>query len=249
MADFIRHIPEESEHGYQSYENLRRAFKSPLMRNVFKDNAPENLVNAFLDILPKVDIKRVHNKDAAGIAPLDIVLGQHGFANPITSTAHLDDISAPEELLHLIDSKLGDGWFTDKPEYRKAVDTGTKRMADAYTRPQWAGRRGVSVRRDLPNNGRMRQLLRESPYTPFHAVDKEGLLGAHGTLYELENQIIDWPNFDKGAASYKEALPAILDLPSDTAYKYYPEAMEVINKFLDNIPYSETNPHDFKLPK
>lgn len=145
--------------------------------------------------------------------------------------------------------KLGDGWLTDKPEYRKAVDTGTKRMADTYTRPQWAGRRGVSVRRDQPNNHRMRQLLRESPATSFYDIGGHGTFGAHGPAYELFSQITDWPKFDKGAASYREALPAILDLPSDTAYKYYPEAMEVINKFLDNIPYSETNPHDFKLPK
>ena len=249
MPDFIRHVPEESEHGYQSYENLRRAFKSPLMRNVFKDNAPENLVNAFLAILPKVDIKRSRDKDAIGVPPLDVVLNRHSYANPITNTAHINERSAPEELIHFIDRKFGNGWLTDEPEYREAVDTGTKRMAGAYTRPQWAGRRGVSVRQDQPNNQRMRQLLRESPSASFYKIDKDGLLGAHGTLYELANQLTDWPNFDKGAASYKEALPAILDLPSDTAYKYYPEAMEVINKFLDNIPYSETNPHDFKLPK
>lgn len=249
MPDFIRHIPEESEHGYQSYENLRRAFKTPLMRNVFKDNAPENLVNAFLAILPKVDVERTNDKDAIGIPPIDVLLGRHGSANPVTNTANVDEKTAPEELIHFIDRKFGDGWLTDKPEYRKAIDTGTKRMANAYTRPQWAGRRGVSARLEQPNNKRMRQLLRESPSTPFHNVGREGLLGSHGPLYELANQITDWPNFDKNAASYKEALPAILELPSDTAYKYYPEAMEVINKFLDNIPYSETNPHDFKLPK
>ena len=249
MPDFIRHIPEESEHGYQSYADLRRAFKSSLVRNVFKDNAPENLVNAFLAILPEVDVVRSRNKEALGIPPLDVLLNRHSHANPITSTAHVDDNSAPEELIHFIDRKLGDGWLTDKPEFRKAIDTGTKRMADTYTRPQWAGRRGVSARLDQPKNTRMRQLLRESPATRFYDVDKDGALGAHGTLYELVNQLTDYPNFDKGAASYKEALPAILELPSDTAYKYYPEAMAVINEFLDNIPYSETNPHDFKLPK
>ena len=87
-----------------------------------------------------------------------------------------------------------------------------------------------------PDNKRMAQLLREDPDSPHYNIGNE-FLSSHGSGYELGNQIADFPRFERRSAAMKESLPAIIELPRDTAQKYYPEALELIDEWLEKIPY------------
>ena len=177
--------------------------------------------------LPTIEYRRANPNKNTGIAPLDVVLGRHPHARPWLRVAYVDPWSINEETLHIIDRGSSEP-LSDNPAFRDAVRKGTDRMMEAYTKPVMRDGELVGVKQLLPPSGRMRQLMTE--------VRPQGTMPwftAHGRGYRLMHQLTDWPNFDADAAGMIEAVPALAELPRDTADKYYPEAMQLFDEFFD----------------
>lgn len=258
LADMRRDNDIDSERGYESWHNLRsRNFRGQPAYSVFRDGLPDNMVNAILTRLPGISVVNERKAEPVGIPPVDVLLGIHGHANPFTRTAVVNPQNATEEVTHLVDMLPTGGRFTDRPDYRDAVQKGTARMAEEYLRPYRSNKRGVAIQKLHPDNGRMRQLLREDPDSPYYDIGSKrpgqesytGVLGSHGPAYELANQLTDFPKFERRAAAMKESLPAIMELPPDTARKYYPEALKIIDNWLDSFPLYEGEARTANPPK
>ena len=237
--DFRRDNDIESEHSYDDLYNYKIKYKRTPARLAFKHGLAPNVLDAIDAVLPEITVSGQSGYET-GIPPIDVLIGSHGHANPLTNTAVIDRVNATEEVLHLIDKiKSGNAVpftrFTGNQDYRDAVQKGTQRMSEAYTRPRF-GARTMSMAHTIPGNRRMAQLLREDPDSPHYRLSSK-FLDSHGKAYEVGNQLTDFPTFERRAAAMKESLPAILELPRDTAEKYYPEALELIDKWLNGIPY------------
>lgn len=181
-------------------------------------------------VLPTIEYRRTDPRESTGIVPLDVVLGHHPHARPWSRTAYIDPWSINEETLHIID-RGSDEPLSDNPAFREAVRKGTDRMMEAYAKPVMRNGKLVGVKRTLPPNKRMRQLVSE--------VRPQGAapwFTAHGRAYQLMHQLTDYPNFDTDAAGMIEAVPALAEMPRDTADKYYPEAMQLFDEFFDKAP-------------
>lgn len=239
LADIRRDNDIDSEHGYESWHGVRKELKGQPAMQAFKDGLPENLVNAMLTVLPGVTVKPKRKAESTGISFIDDLLGIHGHANPFTNTAVVDNNSATEELIHLVDMLPTGVRLTDRTDYRDAVQKGTARMAEEYLRPYKSNKRGIAVRKVLPDDARMRQLLEEDPDSPHYSIGRGGVFSPHGPSYELGSRLTDLPKFEKRAAAMAESLPAIMELPPDTARKYYPEALKIIDNWLDSFPLYE----------
>ena len=244
LTDIRRDNDMDSERSKGDWRNYRIKYKKTPAAAVFRDGLPQNAVEAMDSVMPDIGVEYEKPKEGeVGIPPIDVLIGTHGHANPITKTAVVDWRNAPEEVMHLVDQlQSGSGLpfsrFTDRKDYRDAVQKGTQRMSEAYTKPRFGTNRGMFMSHTIPDNQRMAQLLREDPDSPHYTLGKE-FLSSHGKGYELGNQITDFPRFERRAAAMKESLPAIIELPRDTAQKYYPEALEMIDKWLDSIPPRE----------
>lgn len=236
----------DSEHAIEDYSGIRKSLARTPVRSAFKDGLPANYVEALLSQLPKMTVHKTSGP-VTGVSLFDQLMGSWSHANPVTNTAYVNNKTALEELTHLLDFSA-DVPLTKRPEFRDAVERGAKRMSDAYIRPVWGGRRGVSSKPEIPNNKRMAQLLSEMPGTPHSKTSST--FGPHGSLYEKANKVLDFPNFDDRAAASVEALPAIMELPRDTAEKYYPEALKLINDFIDEFPKydGEAKYYNMKVP-
>ena len=238
MLDFRRDNDVESERSVADWSGVR----DRLQKNgdtaaslAFRDGLPENAVNFMLARLPEMSVEKRDYTKGTGFAPLDVVLSRHGHANPITSTAVVDPQSATEEVIHLAESQGGVP-LTQRQDYKDAVHKGTLRMSEAYMRPMTRDGKFILMAPVNPRNRRMSQLLREDPQSAHY---RPGCFwGSHGKAYEFANAALDREhNID--TAAMNESLPAILELPKDTADKYYPEAMDVINEYLDGVPLYE----------
>lgn len=236
----------DSERAIEDYSGIRKSLARTPVRSAFKDNLPTNFVEALLSQLPEMTVYKTSGP-VTGVSLVDQIMGSWSHANPVTKTAYTNDNAALEELTHLLDASAKVP-LTKRPEFRDAVELGTKRMSDTYTHPVWAGRRGVSIATDWPNNRRMGQLLKEMPGTRHSKT--ESTFGPHGSLYATVNKVLDFPDFDDRAAASVEALPAIMNLPRDTAEKYYPEALKLISDFADEFPKYDGEPkyYNMKIP-
>ena len=239
LADIRRDNDIDSEHGYESWRGIKKELKGQPAMLAFKDRLPANMVNAILTRLPGISVVTERIDKPVGIPPVDVLLGIHGHANPVTNTAVVNGKNATEEVTHLVDMLPTGGRFTDRSDYRDAVQKGTARMAEEYLRPYRSNKRGIAIQKSYPDNQRMRQLLREDPDSPHYNIGFRDTFGSHGPAYELGNQLTDFPKFERRAAAMKESLPAIMELPPDTARKYYPEALKIIDNWLDSFPLYE----------
>jgi len=206
----------------------------PTLADFSRDNTVDQSVEpwrtAVKAALPTIEYHRVDPNKKTGIPPLDVVLGRHPHARPWSRTAYIDPWSINEETLHIID-RGSDEPLSDNPAFREAVRKGTDRMREAYTKPVMRDGKLIDVISLLPPSGRMRQLA-----TEVRPRVTQPWFTAHGRAYRLMNQFMDWPNFDADAAGIIEAVPALAEMPRDSADKYYPEAMQLFDEFFDKVP-------------
>lgn len=206
----------------------------PTLVDFRRDNTADQSVEpwrtAVKVALPTIEYRRADPNKNTGIAPLDVMLGRHPHARPWSRTAYIDPWSMNEETLHIID-RGSDEPLSDNPAFRAAVRKGTDKMMETYTKPVMRDGELVDVKQLLPPSGRMRQLAFE-----VRPQGTQPWFTAHGKGYRLMQQLTDWPNFDADAAGIVEAVPALAEMPRDSADKYYPEAMQLFDEFFDKVP-------------
>lgn len=250
MLDFRRdNVIDHEGRTYNDWSGIRERLAKIGDRAVagaFRDGLPENVVNAMLTQLANTRVKRAQG-ERTGVAPLDVLLGRHPAANSLTNTITVIPGSETEELLHLTDLNSGVPLSSQK-EFRDAVHLGNSRLAEdkGIKGKMRNGKFWGMVK--LTPTGNAGQLITEDPQSPNYNLGND-FFSAHGRGYEIANQIADFPRFGRDAASMKEAVPALIEMlsvplrnnsgVSKIPYEYYPEAMEIVDKWADDIPYYE----------